>query len=618
MGLLDKLNLIKPNYQVKAQLPIDHKEKILSELSNKLPDELPDELPEGVPAAIGELGAEQVAALLRALDQDAYRSSLAEFIAAAWVLISPSTPLEWGPHLDAICLHLQGQLEDMAARRADPESPIRAQNLLINCPPRSLKTILLALANAWAWLRWPWVQILYLSANPRVVLDSARLFRLVISSAWYRDLLVVDGAAAWDVREDQDALSSIGNTAGGARRSAGFRSELIGANSDWLVVDDAHSMDDSDDMIQSAIDNYDLNLSSRMNDPRSGIRTGIMQRAKRNDFSEHVLQQGWFHLRMPMEYEREPECQCSQCSAGARGEPNAFGWRDWRTAEGEILHPRFTREYLSERMKVLRPHGYAGQMQQRPSAREGNQFKVGMWRYHQVGGDGAPRARPPGANIDAALLIGRKSNGWLDVDWVCLSVDPTGGSTSGTASALGMAVVAGKAERRHVLEDLTPGPRTWLEHVKDIPAALARASDITGWTNKILVLVEKKALGEAAMRQLEEAIGSGQVRNSRGDTVTASVKPYEPSGKGDKEKRADVLEPMLDAGLITLADGAPWLAQAPHGSDQTWVDEFSAFPRGHRDDRVDVLAQCCDHYRQEKPGPTSSQWMAFARGMGRR
>ncbi len=901
-----------------------------------------------------DIGPDEAARLLMLLDADACRASLPEFVRLAWPIIMPSTPLEWGPHLDAICWHIQGQLEDLEAKRRDPAHVMRAQNLLVNCPPRSLKTVLLTLANAWAWTRCPWLQVLYLSANPRVVLDSARMFRNVVSSPWYQDHFV---QGAWKIRDDQDALSSIGNTAGGARRSVGFQAELIGANCiargsviateigdvpieqlgdlrtpprvwsrgvdgqlelrrvlawkhkgaaqivnvrisdghvlrctdehrvwtpegyqeaknltgrrvsvvrwadsvpqgrlnpvrgllagdadvrdvledlpegrgrarqdgasgydpdvllgrlysreaarvgasvqtvqlglhaeldqgqsavllegllprarrrsaeapgqalpgvragvpaeggaagsmlasvrrpgpgpshggywelepsrarpgardsrellrhdilvedlggdqgarfdvrgvqraderrrastggtshrpgrapqparepdlavrrvpriapqqlaavlsvdvapecagggavdvydievegnhnffadgvlvhncDWLNVDDAHSMDDSDDKIEAAIENYDGNISSRMNDPRWGIRTGIMQRARKRDFSDHVLGQGWFHLRMPMEYETRPECRCAQCAAGALGQKNAFGWVDWRTADGQILHERFTPEYLAERMKVLRPHGYAGQMQQRPSAKEGNQFKVGLWRYHQINGDGRPRARPAGAHEGEAIVLGHRPDGSLDVDWVCLSVDPTGGSTSETASALGMAAIAGRGQRRHVLEDLTPGPQTWAQTVKALPAALARTSDVTGWTSRILVLVEKKALGVGAMSDLEEAIAGGRVKNSAGQTVIARVEPYEPSGKGSKENRSEFLEPMQEAGLLTLADGAVWLHQPPHGSDQTWVDEFAAFPKGHRDDRVDLLAQCCDHYREEVP-----------------
>jgi phage terminase large subunit-like protein len=526
------------------------------------------------------------------VEAESCRRSLAKFVRAAWGHCSlAATPLEWGDHIEAICHHIQGQLEDAARRRGDPSYKMRAQRLLINCPPRSLKTVCLTLANAWAWIRWPNLEILYLSINPNVVLDSARLFRDVVSGAWYQRLFV---RGAWQIRDDQDALSSMGNTAGGARRAKGFRSEIIGANSSWTCIDDAHAMDDTEDTIRDTIANYDLNVSSRLNDPRTGILTAIMQRARRRDFSEHVVAQGWFHLRMPMSYEARPECRCPQCGQGSRREANAFGWVDKRE-EGDVLHPRYTPEYLEDRRKVLRHH-YAGQMQQRPADREGDVFKKVYWRFAQIDGDGKPRERFDGAREDDAYVLKRRASGELDVDWVCLSVDPTGGSTSATASALGMVVIAGKGERRFILADLTPGPRTWNDTKKDLRAALIATAKVTGWTRKILVLVEKKALGAGAIQELEAMIGDG-VHDARGRAIHAKVEAYEPSGKGSKEARADFLEPMADDGLLFLLDGAPWLRTPPEGSDDTLVDEFAAFPRGDRDDRVDVVAQCLDRFR---------------------
>lgn len=534
------------------------------------------------------------------------RDSFADFAREQWKNCSlKSTDLEWGLHHEAICVHIQEQLEDAMRRRVDPFAVLRAQNLLINCPPRSLKTILLTLANAWAWIKWPHLQILYLSANPRVVLDSARLFRDIIESPWYQDNFV---RGAWQIRDDQDALSSIGNSEGGARKAFGFKAEIIGAGCDWLCIDDAHSMDDGEKQIRDAIENYDGNVSSRLNDPRWGIRTAIMQRHRRRDFSDHVVgNHGWFHLRMPMEYEARPECKCPQCEHGARGEKNAFGWVDWRTVDGEVLLPeRYTPEYLADRRKVLR-HNYAGQMQQRPSERGGEIFKTAYWRYFQIDGDGHPRERPEGAYAGPAYVLKRRTDGRLDVDWVCLSVDPTGGSDTGNGSALGMLTVMGKGERRLVVADLTPGPATWMQTKKHLKDALIRTSDLTGWTSRILVLVEKKALGPSAIDEIREWIGDG-LRNSSGQIIHAKVKSYEPTGKGNKEARADFLEPMADDGLIYYLDGAEWLVRAPAGCDNTVIEELGGFGprRTGRDDRVDCLSQACDEYRGNVP-----QWVGL-------
>lgn len=530
--------------------------------------------------------------------------SLAEFVRRAWYKVSglAATPLEWGPHLDAICLHIQGQLEDSAAKRLDLNKVLRAQNLLINCPPRSLKTVIIALASAWAWIRWPWMQILYVSATPKNVLDTARYFRDAVTCEWYRRLFV---RGAWEIRGDQDALSSIGNTAGGARRGFGWSANILGQNADWLQIDDAHAMDDSADSIKSALEHYDGNISSRMSDPRTGIRTAIMQRAARGDFSDHVLGHEWFHLRMPMEFELRPECRCPQCALCEPRTPNAFGWVDWREEDGEIIHPRFTREYLNERMRVLRPHGYAGQMQQRPSPKEGNQFKVKLWRFALIEGTEELHPRPHGAHAGAPIVIRRRASdhaiapGRLDLDWVCLSVDATGGSTSEDASALGLVGGAGKAERRIILGDYTPGPRSWGQTMSDIKLALIKLANLTAWNDRLRVLVEHKALGEAAMGQLKEAIADGKLKDMWGRVIHAGVEPYEPTGKGDKAMRASIMEPMMDAELMFLLAGAEWLTVAPKGAGVTLVDEFAAFPKGQRDDRVDAMSQMVDRYRKK-------------------
>lgn len=544
------------------------------------------------------------------------RRSFAYYVRQQWERTAlAATPLEWGPHLDAICLHIQGQLEDAMRKRIDPTAVLRAQNLLINCPPRSLKTCLLTFANAWAWIRWPFLRILYLSANAGVVLDSARLFRDVVTGDWYQRLFVLCRPAsqggAWRIRDDQDALQSIGNTAGGARRAKAWGSDVIGLDSDWTCLDDAHGMDDTSEEIAKAIEKYDGDISSRMPDARWNIRTAIMQRARPGDFSEHVINLGWFHLRIPMGFKRRPKCRCACCEIGVAGLPNTFGWKDWRQEEDEPLHPRYTPEYLAERRATLRAHGYAGQMEQEPGVKEGNQFKLNLWKYFQIRGgvhgpaDGTPRTRPRGISPERerepARVLECDDTGRLLVDWVEVTIDPTGGSTEKTASALGIGIVAGKGERAFVLEDLTPGPCGWHDALGHMKRAVARASDLTGWTTKIVVRIEHKALGEGMIQDLREAIGNG-LKNAAGESVIAVVKDYEPTGKGDKSQRSEFMEPMLEAGLIYLLDGASWLTKPPGESKETFVDEFAAFPHGSRDDRIDYMSQCLSERRAKKVG----------------
>src|ERR1019366_2498734 len=70
--------------------------------------------------------------------------SLHEFVRQAWHVIEPSTPFVPGWHIDAIIDHLEAV------------SYGHIRNLLINVPPRHMKSLLVSvLWPAWDWTRSP-------------------------------------------------------------------------------------------------------------------------------------------------------------------------------------------------------------------------------------------------------------------------------------------------------------------------------------------------------------------------------------------------------------------------------------------------------------------------------
>lgn len=279
------------------------------------------------------------------------RESLSAFFKEAWANLNPGTPLEWGPHIQAVCDHVQWQLEDRARAKTDMAFKMRAQNLVINVPPRSLKTKILTCATIWAWLRWPDMRIMYLSANPRVAWNSAREARDMVVSSWFQKTF----EPTWKIRSDQNALTDLGNTAGGARISRGLEGAITGEGADWIIVDDPHDLRDSIENIEKCIEGYDSAVHNRINNPRAAIRTCIMQRVNIADFTAHVLKKGWRHLCIPMEYEVKKACTCKDCQSGT----SPYGWKDSRTREGERLHHRFTPEFLEGERLRLGPFGYA-------------------------------------------------------------------------------------------------------------------------------------------------------------------------------------------------------------------------------------------------------------------
>jgi predicted phage terminase large subunit-like protein len=480
---------------------------------------------------------EYALAELRRIDAHRCRESLAEFVRRSWAATNPGTPLEWGPHIEAVCWNVQQQLTDRGRAAADPDFRLRVENLVVNVPPRSLKTTILVCATVWAWLHWPAMRIMYLSANPRVAINSGRAARDLITSAWFQDTF----APEWSIRGDQDALSDFGNTAGGSRVARGIDSTITGEGAHWIIVDDPHDLRDSASEIEKACEAYNSAVHNRINDPRASIRTLIMQRVSEVDLSEHLLAQGWQHVRLPMEYEAATTCKCGTC-----GGANAFGWQDWRTVVGEVLHPRFTPEFLASEKKRLGPYGYAGQMQQRPAPVEGGLFKKAWFR-----------------RCDAADLP--------RMDEVVISLDANAKKTAkGSRAAL---VAVGRCRERYYVVD------AWAEReeLPEICAAFRRmiSSCASIKLRVTRAVVEDKALGPAFVMQMREELRATHV----------AVEEISPGD--DKMSRARAVVPPCAAGNVALLRGMERLEEFEH--------ELCVFPNGSTDDYVDSFSQAITH-----------------------
>lgn len=309
----------------------------------------------------------------------AARDRLAEFIRHGWHVLEPEVPLEWNWHIEAVADHLQAVFEDWLAVqewRRDPQGPIpvqRIQNLLINIPPGTGKSrIVSVFFPAWAWLHCPSWRAIFLSANPRVADRDSDLCRTLITSDWYREWFRPE----WKLRPERNALRLFANTAGGWRQAMGITAAITGERADALVVDDPHDAQkaNSEADREMVLARWDNAIANRVNDPRSSVRIGIMQRLHAEDWSGHVLAQGgWEHLCLPLEFEP------------ARAKATAIGWSDPRTEEGEVLHPaRFTPEVIAGEKTRLGPYGTAGQLQQRPAPAEGGILKKAWFLRYQA------------------------------------------------------------------------------------------------------------------------------------------------------------------------------------------------------------------------------------------
>ncbi len=376
-------------------------------------------------------------------------ASLHEFVRQAWHTVEPDTPFIDNWHIAALCQHLEaatrvrraecgnpsgvwspasgvGELDSPSAESeiqnhclrtpqavpsATPDSGRQTQDsfkqppigtspikqLLINIPPGCMKSLLCAVFwPAWVWgpLNRPETRWLFISyAQPLSIRDAVRARRL-IESPWYQQ----HWGKVFTFVDDQNQKMRYETDHGGWRVSTSNGGIGTGEHPDFLVADDFFNSDqcDSETERKSGLDWWDGTTTTR-GITRDVRRVVIGQRFHEEDLSGHLLAEGgWDHICLPMEFEP------------GRMPPTSLGWTDPRTEPGELLWPAlFTESQVRNLTRKLRPHRAAGQLQQWPSAPQGELFQLRMVPHN-------PRARAAAESVRRSPrnpLLGQSRHG---------------------------------------------------------------------------------------------------------------------------------------------------------------------------------------------------------------
>jgi predicted phage terminase large subunit-like protein len=468
----------------------------------------------------------------------ALETSLRAFAEAAWSVIEPATPFVPGWHIDAICEHLE------AVSRG------QIRNLIINMPPRHMKSSLVAvLWPAWEWTTAPHMRWLFTSyAQSLSVRDSIKTRRL-IQSPWYQ--------ARWGHRyqltRDQNEKLRFENDRTGYRLATSIDGSNTGEGGDRIVADDPHNVREaeSDTVRLSVIDAWDSAIANRANNPKTVARVVMMQRVHEEDLSGHLLARGdWEHLMLPAEF--EPQRRCA----------TVLGWSDPRQHENELLWPdRFGPKEMADLKRDLAlPYRIAGQLQQRPAPAEGGVLKDWWWRYWCWEGqeDILPpvRVRTPEGE---QLLRARQIPAGFDIE--LQSWDMAFKDTKHSAFVVGQ--VWGQEAADCYLRDQV---REKMDFVATQDAVIETTRL---WPRALLKLVEDKANGPAIIASLRSKIPGFD-----------AVEP-----DGSKEARMMAVAPAIKSGNVYI----------PHPMIAPWVPGFLAecavAPYGRYMDQVDTMSQ---------------------------
>jgi len=474
---------------------------------------------------------------MRDIEASYYESSLYEFLKAGWRYIDPNPYVDsW--HLGAIAEHLKAVKDGEITR------------LIINQPPRTSKSSMLVGFDPWVWAQsdrtdtsGPGVQFLHASyAQNLSIRDSVKTRRL-IESPWYQRY--------WGDRvkitSDQNTKVRFDNSAGGYRLATSVGGTLTGEGGHVLVVDDPENAVDmaSEAVRQTTLEWFDNSLSTRLNNPRTGAIIIVMQRLHEEDLTGHILSSDagsdWVHLMLPMRYEPD---------RAAILYPNAIGWSDPRTEEGELLTPeRYDETSVARLERQLGPFQASGQLQQRPEPKGGGILKRDWWQDWE-------------------------RENYPEVSYVVSSVD-TAYTTKQENDYSAMTVWG-------VFEDENEVPRLMLMNAWRAKLEFHELVEKIAATNRKFkvdhMLIENKAAGVSVAQEIRRVHGYEDW----------GVQLIDPKGQ-DKVARTYSVQHLFADGLIYAPLNFSWADMV--------VTECASFPKGKNDDLVDCVVYAMRYFR---------------------
>ena len=238
------------------------------------------------------------------------RVQLRFFIRKVFATVSPGEAYLHNWHVDAIA-HQLTRVHSGESRR-----------LLINQPPRSLKSICVSVAYvAWLLGHDPTRRIIVVSYSGDFAAELHRQFRMVIDSQWYASVFP-------ELRLAKETGLELVTSRGGNRYATSVGGTFTGRGADLIVVDDPLNANElhSETARKRVIDWYGGNLVTRLNDKQTGPIIVVMQRLHEDDLAGHLLRQGgWNHLNMP--------------AIAFEDETIELGFRTHLRRSGDILHP---------------------------------------------------------------------------------------------------------------------------------------------------------------------------------------------------------------------------------------------------------------------------------------
>lgn len=438
----------------------------------------------------------------------ALRSDFPTFLHRCFLTLNPGTKFLSNWHLEAIA-HV---LEKVRAGEV--------KRLIINAPPRSLKSIMVSAAfPAYLLGHDPQRKIFGISYGADLAEKHANDFYSIVQSRWYR-------GAFPKMQIVRLADSDVYTSCRGFRKATSVYAAITGLGGDIFIIDDPlKPIDAQSDRLRNGVNNWFWStLFSRLDDKATGVIVIVMQRVHQNDLTGYLLENsaGWTVLSLPAIAEHDEEVAV------------ADGLFHRRRA-GEALHPEREPVTVLENLRdELGSAVFSAQYQQNPVPSGGAMIRRAWLRYYDRM-PALPHYTRTIESWDTAVKDGAQNDWSVCTTWKII-------------------------DDCYYLIDLARGRYEY-------PALKATALELAKKYRPEWVLIEDASTGTALAQELKH-ICSARVK----------LVPIE----RDKKGRVYVNQAKFEAGKVIFPRGAPFLPELeaellafPQGKHDDMVDSIT-------------------------------------------
>jgi predicted phage terminase large subunit-like protein len=436
------------------------------------------------------------------------RRDFKSFVHKTFLSLNPNQMYMSNWHIDMIAEYL----------RAAELGQVR--RLIINMPPRSLKSLCISVAwPAWILAHTPHERIMAASYAMPLSIKHSLDCRNVMQSPWYRALF-----PGTIISREQNEKHKFMTTEHGFRLATSVGGMATGEGGNFLIVDDPMNPSQAMNHHYRHLVNrwFEHTFSTRLDDKNKGVMVLVMQRLHQHDLSGYLLEKSnvWEHLSLP--------------AIAPENHIYHFGGVQKIMHAGELLHGERDGQKALERLKCdIGIYAFSAQYLQQPVPEQGALIMVEWLKRYTA----LPQVMRIVQSWDTAI----KSANEHDAS-VCITV----GESAGESYVL------------HVL-------RFKAEYPDLKKMVLKMAEDYA----PDAVLIEDKASGQQLLQDLKR------------ETKLPLI-PIQP--KGDKISRISAASAMIEAGKLYFPKDASWLAEFerellsfPHAKHDDQVDALSQY-----------------------------------------